>query len=147
VSLSARNDLISNTLTPAVPSSITIKLLATTGGACNAAVPGNLASGLRAWGTTIHGQTTSSQITKPNTSDYCVTYCSPGEEQWPTYCKLVCKPVTTTTSTTTYSTTETEFSWAALSATELARISDRCQDIQENGSGYGICRSCRAGGQ
>ena len=46
VSLSAKNDLISNTLTPAVPGSIVVKLLATTGGACNAATPGALAVGL-----------------------------------------------------------------------------------------------------
>jgi hypothetical protein len=54
VSLSARADLISNTLTPAVPGSIVVKLLSTTGGACNAAAPGALAPGLAAWGTTIH---------------------------------------------------------------------------------------------
>ena len=54
VSLSARQDLISNTLTPAVPGSIVVKLLATTGGACNAAAPGALAAGMAAWGTTIH---------------------------------------------------------------------------------------------
>src|SRR5262245_47459100 len=56
VSLSARSDLISNTLTPAVPNSIVVKLLATSGTACNASnVPtGNLAAGMRAWGTTLH---------------------------------------------------------------------------------------------
>jgi len=54
VSLSARNDLIVKTLTPAVPSAIVVKLLATTGGACNASAPGDLARGLAAWGTTIH---------------------------------------------------------------------------------------------
>jgi hypothetical protein len=58
--LSAQRDLISNTLTPAVPTSITIKLLATVpvGGSCNnsaAAVTTNeLAPGMLAWGTTIH---------------------------------------------------------------------------------------------
>src|SRR5438477_9439217 len=58
VSLSAKQDLISNTLTPAVPNSIVIKLLASTpvGGSCtnSAAAPGPLASGMLAWGTTIH---------------------------------------------------------------------------------------------
>ena len=57
-SLSARNDLISNTLTPGVPTSIIIKLLATTptNGTCNASSPtaATLAPGMRAWGSTLH---------------------------------------------------------------------------------------------
>ena len=47
VSLSAQNDLISNTLTPAKPTSIVVKLVATT-------ATGALAPGLEAWGTTLH---------------------------------------------------------------------------------------------
>lgn len=55
VSLSARADLISNTLTPAVPGSIVVKLLASANAAnCNAAAPGALVPGMAAWGTTIH---------------------------------------------------------------------------------------------
>ncbi len=53
VSLSANSDLVSNTLTPAHPTSIVVKLLGSTG-ACNPAAPGALASGLLAWGTTLH---------------------------------------------------------------------------------------------
>ena len=107
VSLSANSDLVSNTLTPAHPTSIVVKLLATTGAACNAAAPGALAGGLRAWGTTLHAAPTT--------------------------------PVT-------YAVTETAFSAAGLSAGELARISSFCGFIQANGSGFGICRSCRLGG-
>ncbi len=107
VSLSANSDLVSNTLTPAHPTSIVVKLLATTGAACNAAAPGALAGGLRAWGTTLHAAPTT--------------------------------PVT-------YAVTETGFSAAGLSAGELARISSFCGFIQANGSGFGICRSCRLGG-
>ena len=59
VNLSARRDLISNTLTPAVPTSIVVKLLATApvGGSCSgsAAAPGPLSAGMLAWGTTLHG--------------------------------------------------------------------------------------------
>ncbi len=51
VSLSARNDLINNPLTPAVPTSVVVKLVATAG-------QGRLAPGLRAWGTTIHAAPT-----------------------------------------------------------------------------------------
>src|SRR4051794_9377008 len=64
VSLSARNDLISNTLTPAVPTSVVVKLMFSTGvTTCNAATVGQganvLATGGLAWFTTIHAAPTS----------------------------------------------------------------------------------------
>ncbi len=106
VSLSARQDLISNTLTPAVPASIVVKLLATTSSTCNAASPGqNAVSGLVAWGTSAHAGP------------------APG----------------------TYSIAETPFVPARLSPSELQRITSLCGFIQSNGSGYGICKSCRSG--
>jgi hypothetical protein len=123
VSLSVKNDLISNTLTPAIPTSVVVKLLASTGGACNAAVPGALASGLLAWGSTYR------QITK--------TVTTPSPYWW--------QPPTTTTTTTAFM-AETPFLPSTLSAGELARISAFCGNIQANGSGFGICRSCRLGG-
>ena len=54
--LSAKGDLISNTLTPGIPSAITIGLIASKGTTCNAALvnASDLAGGLRAWGTTPH---------------------------------------------------------------------------------------------
>jgi len=110
VSLSAVTDLISNTLTPARPNSIVVKMLATSGTTCNASnVPAaNLAAGMVAWGTTIHALPTT--------------------------------PVT-------YGVTETQFAQPGLSAAELARLTSFCGFIQANGSGFGICRSCRLGGQ
>ena len=110
VSLSVQNDLISNPLTPAIPTSVVVKLLSTTGGACNAGTPAataTLATGLLAFGTTLHALPTS--------------------------------PVS-------YGVTETAFSPATLSATERANITGKCASIQSNGSGFGICASCRAGG-
>jgi len=63
-SLSARNDLISNTLTPAVPTSIVVKLLASlpVAGTCNPSSPNaaNLVRGMKAWATTLHLNTTGS---------------------------------------------------------------------------------------
>jgi hypothetical protein len=124
VSLSARNDLISNTLTPGVPTSIVIKLLASSGApTCNAStvvLPGPeaapaatnvLVQGLAAWGTTIH-----------------------------------VLPITPGTPATTYGVTETAFTNATLSLAELQRITTLCGFIQTNGSGFGICKSCRFGG-
>ena len=125
-SLSARADLISNTLTPGVPGSIIIKLLATTplglsptgtGGTCNASSPtptppgpgigGSLVPGLLAWGTTIHALPTT--------------------------------PVT-------YGITEERFEPSDLSPAELTKLTTFCGFIQSNGSGFGICKSCRTGG-
>jgi hypothetical protein len=109
VSLSARSDLISNTLTPAQPTSIVVKLVSTVQATCNAATvtAAALAPGMRAWGTTLHATPTAGQ----------------------------------------FAVTETDFSQAGLSAGELARITSFCGFIQANGSGFGICRSCRLGGQ
>ena len=47
--LSARNDLINNMLTPGTPNDITT-MLVTTSGVCDAVNPGPMAEGLRAWG-------------------------------------------------------------------------------------------------
>jgi len=109
VSLSARSDLISNTLTPAVPNSIVVKLVASAQATCNAATvtAEALAPGMRAWGTTLHAALPAG----------------------------------------TYAVTETPFETAGLSAAELARMTSFCGFIQANGSGFGICRSCRTGGQ
>ena len=41
--------------------------------------------------------------------------------------------------------TETEFSFAGLGPTELQKMTSLCGFIQSNGSGYGICGSCRVG--
>ena len=116
VSLSVKNDLVSNTLTPGSPTSIVIKLLASSGGSsitsCNAGTVGTgtnlLASGLSAWGTTLHALPA-----PPNT----------------------------------YGATETPFVSATLSGAELTRITTLCSLIQANGSGFGICKVCRLGGQ
>jgi hypothetical protein len=53
-SISVRSSLTSNPLTPAIPTSVVIKLVATTGGGCDASAEGTQASGMLAWGTTIH---------------------------------------------------------------------------------------------
>ncbi len=67
-SLSVLRSLISNTLTLNVPSAVVVKIIASSGTTCNAAsvTPDSLASGLRAWGTTIHQSPTS-------TTPYSVT--------------------------------------------------------------------------
>jgi hypothetical protein len=114
VSLSVAQDIATNTLTPARPTSLVIKLLATTpvGGTCSgsaaSATVANLTVGLAAWGTTPH---------------------SAGA--------LNAAP---------YSITETAFTPATLSASELAHLTSVCGFIIGQGSTFGICKSCRLGG-
>jgi hypothetical protein len=109
-SLSVLKSLISNPLTPAIPTSVVIKIVATAGATCNASTvtAASLAHGLLAWGTTLH----------QNTS----------------------------TVAPSYSVTETAFSFADLSAAERTHITSTCGFIQSNGSGFGICKGCAAGG-
>ena len=109
-SLSVLKSLISNPLTPAIPTAVVIKAVATSGAACNASViaPASIAHGLLMWGTTLH----------QNTS----------------------------TATASYSVTETPFAQADLSNAELAHITSTCGFIQADGSGFGICKGCAAGG-
>ena len=107
VSLSVIQSLISNPLTPAIPTSVVIKAVASTG-TCNASSVTGVAHGLLAWGTTLH----------QNTS----------------------------TATPTYAVTETAFSYADLSAAELAHITSFCGFIQADGSKFGICAGCPSNG-
>jgi len=123
VSLSAQGDLISNTLSPSTPTSIVIKLVASTpvggdsGTDCNpAAIDGlevtgiaedsYLVPGMRAWGTTLHALPTAGS----------------------------------------YGLTESRFVNGGLSLAELNHLTSFCGFILSNGSGFGICKSCRSGG-
>jgi len=108
-SLSVLKSLISNPLTPAIPSSVVIKVIGSTGGPCNPNGSTTIfAHGLLAWGTTLH----------QNTS----------------------------TTAASYSVTETAFSQASLSLQEVNHIASTCAFIQADGSGFGICKGCSAGG-
>jgi hypothetical protein len=121
-SLSARNDLIRNTLTPGVPTSITVKLLSSLplpgngcdpsspsgGTALGFAAPLNLVRGMHAWATTLHRNTSGNP--------------AGGYQQ-----------------------TETEFSNGELNIAELQKLVGFCAYIQANGSGFGVCAPCRFG--
>jgi len=114
VSLSVQGDLISNTLSPATPTSVVIKFIATDAGHDNLSIcsPGSvtssqLASGLRGWSTTLHAL--------PGTSG-------------------------------AYGLTEVDFQQSRLSGPELSHLTQFCGFIYSNGSGFGICKSCRANG-
>jgi hypothetical protein len=55
-------------------------------------------------------------------------------------------PVTPGSPATTYGVIETAFTPATLSDTEYLRITSLCGFIQTDGSGFGICKGCTAGG-
>lgn len=118
VSLSVQNDLISNTLTGVRPNSVVVKLLSTLAG--------------------TGGTGSSCTNSAAGTTNPIV----PGLLAWGTTIHAT-NPVA---GTGPYSTTETGFRPATLSAGELASITNRCTNIIGNGSTFGICRSCRAGG-
>ena len=105
--LSVRNDLISNTLTPGVPIGVTVAILGSVpvAGACNAAAPAGVpVNGVIGFGATIHANPDG-----------------------------------------TYTSSNYPFVPATLSASELTKMTTYCGFIQANGSGYGICKSCRQG--
>ncbi len=120
VSLSVRQDLISNTLTPTVPTSIVVKLLASTplGGSCqgSASSPGALVSGMLAWGTAIHAPAATGGVPAITESSFLSASLSkPGGRD-------------------------------PAAGSELSRLTQLCTFINSNGSGFGLCRSCILGG-
>ena len=123
VSLSAKNDLISNTLTPAVPTSIVIKLYASVpksdGCATSAQNPGAPAAGMVASGTTIHLNSSNGSYAVTETP-FSPATLSRGVEAAGVYTGGV--------------------------GSELFRLTQLCNFIVANGSKYGICGSCRFGG-
>jgi hypothetical protein len=110
-SLSVLHSLISNTLTPAIPTSVVIKVVVTPQlNGCNASGTAitPVAHGMLVWGTTLH----------QNTS----------------------------VAAATYQVTEAPFSFADLSTAEVTHLATTCGFIQSDGSGFGICSGCSAGG-
>ena len=117
-SLSVNQDLVSNTLTGVRPNSIVVKLV-------------NTLAGAAATGTSC---TNSAALVGE-----AAFPIQPGMLAWGT-------TVHAAAVAGTFATTETAFTPATLSAGELASIKNRCTNIIGNGSTFGICRSCRAGG-
>ena len=157
-SYSVSADLISNPLTGVAPSSLVIKLVASapTHGTCDASSPtaGSLVPGLRAWGTTIHTVFSGNQnvvVTPPAPDPRCTRI----PQEPPMGCKCLTSPplpsgsdlINTLLCNIPDLVTETEFSPAGLSSSELTRLTSQCSFIELDGSGHGICSACRTGGQ
>ena len=118
VSLSVNNDLVSNTLTGVRPNSIVVKVVNTGAtGAFNSTSCTNSAA--------MAGQ--------------AAFPLAGGFQAFGT-------TVHAGAAAGSFGITETPFLRSTLSPTELASITSRCTNIIGDGSSFGICRSCRAGG-
>ena len=117
VSLSVNQDLVSNTLTGVRPNSVVVKLVNT--GATGA----------------FSGTSCTNSAALAGTAPFPL---AGGFQAFGTTVHAA--------AATGFATTETPFRRATLSPAELASITTRCTNIIGNGSTFGICRSCRAGG-
>jgi hypothetical protein len=134
-SLSGQKDLIIDTLTPAVPTSVVIKLVAsqpgtTVAGAfmlCNASMvgPGTASA---PYGTTSAGPPATSGATGS---------LAGGMVAWGT----TLEPLPTLGS---YGVVSVDFKKESLSSSELTALTTTCNFLQ-NESGFGICNACRTG--
>ena len=116
--LSIKDDLISNTLTGVRPNSVVVKVVPTGAGAAFT-------------GTSC---TNSAAVAGQNAANPLIV---DGGLAWGTSLHGL---------GTGFATTENPFRGGTLSAQELASITNRCTNLIGNGSTFGICRSCRAGG-
>jgi hypothetical protein len=116
--LSVKSDLVSNTLTPGIQADVTIALVATKeqSGTCN---PSQL-----------------NGVQNEDGQGFDVAFAS-GLRAWATTLHAVPGG--------NYGVTETKFSQAYLSDSELDKMVGFCDLIQADGSGYGICGSCTQG--
>jgi hypothetical protein len=129
VNLGVNRDLTVKTLTGVIPTSVTVKLLAS--------VPNISASNTGAGG--VAGATTG---TNCNNSAATVTQAlvlPNGMAAWGTTIHQASPAVTS------FQISETPFTPATLSAAELTSITNRCTAILGNGSGFGICAACKTG--
>lgn len=115
VNLGVNRDLTIKTLTGVVPSSVVVKVLSTLAGT---------------------GGTGGSTACNNSAATVTTATIVGGMAVWGT---------TLHAQGAGFATTETAFTPATLSAGELASIGGRCSAILGNGSGFGVCLSCRAG--
>ena len=121
VSLSFVQDLISNTLTGIRPNSAVIKLIATATGVTRLGAPDF--TGTSCTGTAAIAGSATLPLAGGMAAWGTTLHAAPGGLQL----------------------TETPFTIATISPAELASITGRCASIIGNGSGFGICKSCRQG--
>jgi hypothetical protein len=142
VNLGVNRDLTARTITGVVPTSVTVKLLATlAGGGLLTNITGNVTSSNGGIGNTASAQILSG-VASAGCTNSAATVTSAalanGVAAWHTTLHATPTPGS-------YATTEAPFTGGTLSAAELASIGGRCAAIVGNGSGFGICTSCQSG--
>jgi uncharacterized repeat protein (TIGR01451 family) len=148
VNLGVNRDLLSNPEiesiggVPVSYTSVTVKLLATlAGGGLLTNITGNVTSSNGGIGNTASAQILSG-VASAGCTNSAATVTSAalanGVAAWHT-------TLHATPTAGSFTTTETPFTPSTLSAGELASLGGRCAAIMGNGSGAGICNSCRAG--
>ena len=125
ISLSVYDSIRSNTLTGVTPNSMVIKLVATGAGPTYTGT--NCAGSAGAAGSAAFP-------TAVGMAAWATSTHVPGAGAVPA-------------AVAPFRITETPFTPATLSTSELASLSTRCSNIIGNGSGFGICRSCQSGGR
>jgi len=135
-SLSAKNDLISNPLTPAIPTSIVIKLVASEPGidktgaftVCNPSALQNTIS------FAPYYFNKAAAVGDPDAGNFVnVTMLA-----WGTTLEPAATPGT-------YAPVSVDFLNGTLGASEFNALVSTCNFIQGDGTGFGICKSCRTG--
>jgi hypothetical protein len=114
--LGVTRDLTSNTATSTIPTSVVIKLVATLAGANGSGTTCTQSAANLATETLVNGMIAYNTTPQP-----------------------------VGIGTQTYMAAEHRFTPATLSASERASITGRCAAILGNGSGFGVCNSCKSG--
>jgi hypothetical protein len=125
-SLSVKNDLVSNTLTPGVPLAVVVKLVATT-----PVVSFDI----------VRGPTTLTNGCDATIVPYPFANLNPGTAEVTSLHAWGITPHLNTAAGA-YQLTETAFSNASLSNSEINHITSICAFTNTVGSGFGICKSC-----
>ena len=138
-SVSAQADLISNLLTPAIPTSILVKLVASE--------PGFAAGAFN----TCNPTTVTTNLANVAATPYCAAAPTPGTDPDAGFLVshgMLAWGATLEPASTpgTYSPVVAPFLAGTLSASELSSLVSSCNSIQSDGTGFGLCKLGAGGG-
>jgi hypothetical protein len=138
--LGVNRDLTSTTLTGVVPTSVVIKLLATLAGSDGTGTSCTNSAALHPTAAIAVGKSGANSTKESNLKPRLLQTVDPIAAAGMVAYGTTPQPVGTG-----YSAVEHAFVPSTLSAEEYASITGRCASILGNGSGFGVCNSCRSG--